>query len=172
MSLKYCTLYHPPLKILKTVFWPTGLNLLECVYLCRPEPGCGGVRLRLLRLFGKKLTITFMIPLVAGQTTWLKYYSGRFRGLEYGKLFCKMIPRSSAKKVRRWQEILQLPSIRLLRKLEKIQNALLISSFWKQISMMAVHVGSRLIIFLSVVSNFFLVLSVVGSIFRPLSLVG
>ena len=40
------------------------------------------------------------------QTMWLKYYSGRFRGLEYRKLFCKMIPRSSGQKVRRWQEIL------------------------------------------------------------------
>ena len=61
----------------------------------------------------------------------------------------------------------------LLRKLEKIQNALPISSFGKQISIMAVHVGSRLIFFfLSVVSNFFLVLSLVGSILRPLSLVG
>ena len=78
-----------------------------CVYLCRLEPGYGGVRLRLLRLFGKKLTLTFMIPLVADmagpyeQTTWLKYYSGGFRGLEYWKLFCKMIPRSSGQKVRR-----------------------------------------------------------------------
>ena len=43
----------------------------------------------------------FMIPLMAGQTTWLKYYSGRFPGLEYRKLFCKMIQRSSGQKVRR-----------------------------------------------------------------------
>ena len=34
------------------------------------------------------------------------------------------------------------------------------------------RVGSRLIIFLSVVGNFFRVLSVVGNIFCPLSLVG
>ena len=115
--------------------------------------------------FRKKLTITFMIPLMAGQTTWLKYYSWRFRGLEYGKLFCKMIPHSSGQKVKRWQEILQVPLMLLLRRLEKIQNAHLISSFWKQISIMAVHVGSRLIFFLSVVSNFFLVLPVVGSFF-------
>ena len=115
--------------------------------------------------FRKKLTITFMIPLMAGQTTWLKYYSWRFRGLEHGKLFCKMIPHSSGQKVRRWQEILQVPLMSLLLRLEKIQNALLISSFWKQISIMAVHVGSRLIFFLSVVSNFFLVLPVVGSFF-------
>ena len=115
--------------------------------------------------FSKKLTITFMIPLMAGQTKWLKYYSWRFRGLEYGKLFCKMIPHSSGQKVRRWQEILQVPLMWLLLRLEKIQNALLISSFWKQISIMAVHVGSRLIFFLSVVSNFFLVLPVVGSFF-------
>ena len=149
-----------------------------CVYLCRPEPGYGGVRLRLLRLFGKKLTLTFMIPLMADmagpyeQTTRLKYYSGRFRGLEYRKLFCKMIPCSSGQKVRRWREILYLPLMWLLRKLEKIQNALLISSFWKQISIMSAHVGSQLIFFLSVVDNFFLVLSVVDGIFRPLSLVG
>ena len=37
---------------------------------------------------------------------------------------------------------------------------------------MSVHVGSRLIFFLSVVGNFFRVLSVVSSIFRPLSLFG
>ena len=36
---------------------------------------------------------------------------------------------------------------------------------------MSVHVGSRLIVLLSVVGNFF-VLSVVSSIFRPLSIVG
>ena len=140
------------------------IRILLCVYLCRPEPVCGGVRLRLLRLFGKN-SLSLLTPLMAGQTTWLKYYSGRFRGLEYGKLFCKMIPHSSGQKVRRWQEILQLPLMWLIRILEKIQNAILISSFWKQISIMAVHVGSRLIFFLSVVSNFFLVLSVVGSFF-------
>ena len=47
-----------------------------CVYLCWPELRYGGVRLRLRRLFGtiatsspfqKKLTITFMIPLMAGR---------------------------------------------------------------------------------------------------------
>ena len=37
---------------------------------------------------------------------------------------------------------------------------------------MSVHVGSRLIFFLSVVENFFRVLSVVSYIFRPLSLLG
>ena len=53
-----------------------------CVYLCRLEPGYGGVRLRLLRLFGKKLTLTFMIPLMADtagpyeQTTRLKLQRG------------------------------------------------------------------------------------------------
>ena len=55
----------------------------------------------------KKLTITFMIPPMADmaglyeQTTCLKYYNGRFLGLEYRKLFCKMILRSSGQKVRR-----------------------------------------------------------------------
>ena len=42
-------------------------------------------------------------------------------------------------------------------------------SFWKQISIMSVYVGSRLIFFLSVVGNFFLVLSVVSNIFRPVA---
>ena len=42
----------------------------------------------------------------------------------------------------------------------------------KQTSIMSVHIGRRLIYFLSVVGNFFLVLSVVSNIFRPLSLVG
>ena len=37
---------------------------------------------------------------------------------------------------------------------------------------MSVHVGSRLIFFLSVVEIFFRVLSVVSNIFRPLSLAG
>ena len=100
-----------------------------------------------------------MIPLMAymadmagpyEHTTWLKYYSGRFRVLENRKLFYKMIPRSSGQKVRRWQEILKLPLMWLLRKLEKIQNALLVSSFWKQISMTSAHIGSWLIFFLSV----------------------
>ena len=152
----------PSLKDLPDVFLNS--NTLVCLSLST------GTRLRWRSIattspFRKKLTITFMTPLMAGQTTWLKYYSGRFRGLEYGKLFCKMIPHSSGQKVRRWQEILQLPLMWLIRILEKIQNAILISSFWKQISIMAVHVGSRLIFFLSVVSNFFLVLSVVGSFF-------
>ena len=55
----------------------------------------------------KKLTITFMIPPMADmagpyeQTTWLKYYNGRFLGHKYRKLFCKMIPRSSGQKVKR-----------------------------------------------------------------------
>ena len=58
----------------------------------------------------------------------------------------------------------------LLPKLEKIQNALL---YKIQISIMSVHVGSRLIYFLLlVVDNFFLVLSVVSNIFRQLSLLG
>ena len=150
------------MKDLSDVFFNS--NTLVCLSLST------GTRLRWRSIatfspFRKKLPITFMIPLMAGQTTWLKYYSWRFRGLEYGKLFCKMIPHSSGQKVRRWQEILQVPLMWLLLRLEKIQNALLISSFWKQISIMAVHVGSRLIFFLSVVSNFFLVLSVVGSFF-------
>ena len=38
------------LKDLSDVFL---IRILLCVYLCRPEPVCGGVRLRLLRLFGK-----------------------------------------------------------------------------------------------------------------------
>ena len=37
---------------------------------------------------------------------------------------------------------------------------------------MLIHVGNRLIIFLSVVSNFFRLLSVVGNVFCPLLLVG
>ena len=52
------------------------------------------------------------------------------------------------------------------------QNLPFVEERFKQISIMAVHVGSRLIVFLSVVSYFFLVLSVVGSFFRPLLLVG
>ena len=55
----------------------------------------------------------------------------------------------------------------LPRKVEQIQYTLL--SEKKKI--MSVDVGSRLIIFLSVVGNFFRVLSVVGNFFRVLSVV-
>ena len=97
-------------KILSDVFLNS--NTLVCLSLST------GTRLRWRSIATsspfrkKKLTITFMIPLMADmagpyeQTTRLKYYSGRFRGLEYRKLFCKMIPCSSGQKVRRWREIL------------------------------------------------------------------
>ena len=57
----------------------------------------------------------------------------------------------------------------LPRKVEKIQYTILSE---KNIDNVGPYVGSRLIIFLSVVGNFFRVLLVVGNIFCPLSLVG
>ena len=58
----------------------------------------------------------------------------------------------------------------LPRKVEKIQYTLLSEKHIGNVG--PCRVGSRLIIFLSVVGNFFRVLSVVGNIFCPLSLVG
>ena len=61
----------------------------------------------------RTLTMAFVIPFMAGpyeQTTCLKYYSGRRRGLEYRKLFGKIIARSSGQRVRRWQEIITFVS--------------------------------------------------------------
>ena len=58
----------------------------------------------------------------------------------------------------------------LPRKVEKIQYTLLSEKHIGNVG--PCRVGSRLIIFLSVVGNSFRVLSVVGNIFCPLSLVG
>ena len=140
-------------------------QILLCVYLCRPEPVCGDVRLRLLRLFGKKTHDHFydsthgwtnnVVEILQREVSWT-----RVREIVLQNDPALFRPKSKKMTGNSTATFNVVTS--QARKNTKCSSDLF---FLKTNIDNGVHVSSRLIFFLSVVNNFFLVLSVVGSFF-------